>query len=501
MSRNKIYNYCIIFSIDFLIILFSLWLSRFFGKLPRWWYLIYASVIILTIGVFTRKLQFESYKRVRFALIGIVFIDLLSVAFVSLLYKIVFPDFIFDFSVLLLALLLIVLECSYYLIYRKLILRKIPFLYEREHYEKYTEQGTKKGAKLNKNAQSKDLKSVLEYVGNHSVQTFLAWVRSQTSFFSASTMVIETGDPKAMQNIQKTPSLILALCSLNKIKALDGFLTECNHCLPQQGLLMVHCTTAALRKEKIIKSYPPVINKMVYCLDYMWHRVFSKLKLTQWIYFGITNGKYRVFPRVEVLGRLCRAGFEIKNEDFGLGEFYVVAQKETPPLPVAGTYGPLIRLKRIGKDGKIVGIYKFRTMYAYSEYLQSYVYQYNNLQEGGKFANDYRVNLWGKILRKTWLDELPMFINLLKGDIKLVGVRPLSRHYYSLYNETLKALRIKTKPGLLPPFYRDMPKTLEEVEDSELRYLNAYFEHPFRTDWNYFWGIFKNIVFKGKRSH
>lgn len=501
MSRNKFYNYCIIYFIDLIIILFSVWLSRFFGDLPRWWYLVYASIIILFIGIFTRKLQFESYKKIRYALLGIVFIDLLSVAFVSLLYNFVFNDFSFNFSVFLLTLLLIVLECSYFLVYRKLVLRKIPFLYEPEKFEKYSEKGTKNGAKLDNNTLSQDLKEVLEYAGNHSVQTLLAWIRSQQSSFSETTQLVETCDSEVLRKTQKMPQLMLVLCSLNKIKKLDDFLTESNLCLPQHGLLMVHCTTAALRKEKIMKSFPLVINKMLYFLDYFWHRVFSKLKLTQWFYFAVTNGKYRVFPRVEVLGRLCRAGFEIRNEDFGLGEFYVVAQKVSAPLPIANTYGPLIRLKRIGKDGKIVGIYKFRTMYAYSEYLQSYVYQYNNLQEGGKFANDYRVNVWGKFLRKTWFDELPMFINLIKGDIKLVGVRPLSQHYYSLYNETLKSLRIKTKPGLLPPFYRDMPKTLEEVEESELRYLKAYFEHPFRTDWNYFWGIIKNIVFKGKRSH
>ena len=92
------------------------------------------------------------------------------------------------------------------------------------------------------------------------------------------------------------------------------------------------------------------------------------------------------------------------------------------------------------------------------------------------------------------------FVNLLKGQIKLVGVRPLSQQYYDLYSEDLQQLRIKTKPGLLPPFYVDMPETLEEIQDSERRYLESYFAHPFRTDWKYFWKIAGNIVFRGKRS-
>ena len=106
----------------------------------------------------------------------------------------------------------------------------------------------------------------------------------------------------------------------------------------------------------------------------------------------------------------------------------------------------------------------------------------------------------GRFLRKTWLDELPMLINWMKGDLKLVGVRPLSSHYFSLYSEELRALRIRTKPGLIPPFYADMPGTLDEIQESERRYLEQYLRSPFLTDWRYFWKAFRNIVFRGKRS-
>lgn len=119
---------------------------------------------------------------------------------------------------------------------------------------------------------------------------------------------------------------------------------------------------------------------------------------------------------------------------------------------------------------------------------------------GGKIADDYRVNAIGRFLRKTWLDELPMLLNWAKGDLKLVGVRPLSNHYFSLYSEELRELRIKAKPGLVPPFYADMPVTLAEIQESERRYLELYFKSPFLTDWRYFWKAFRNIVFRGKRS-
>jgi lipopolysaccharide/colanic/teichoic acid biosynthesis glycosyltransferase len=139
-------------------------------------------------------------------------------------------------------------------------------------------------------------------------------------------------------------------------------------------------------------------------------------------------------------------------------------------------------------------------MHAYSEYLQSYIYENNDLDEGGKFKNDFRVTTLGKILRKFWLDELPMLINLLKGDMKLFGIRPLSKQYYNLYDEELRERRIKYKPGLVPPFYVDMPKTLEEIMESEKKYLDLYDKSPFLTDWKYFWKAFQNIVFKKARS-
>jgi lipopolysaccharide/colanic/teichoic acid biosynthesis glycosyltransferase len=140
-------------------------------------------------------------------------------------------------------------------------------------------------------------------------------------------------------------------------------------------------------------------------------------------------------------------------------------------------------------------------MHPFSEYLQDYVFKRNNLEKGGKFKDDFRVTTIGKILRKFWLDELPMIYNMLKGDMKLVGVRPLSRQYFGLYTEELKAKRNKFKPGLIPPFYADMPKTLEEIMDSEMRYLTTYEKRPFRTDWKYFWKAMYNIFIKRARSN
>ena len=88
-----------------------------------------------------------------------------------------------------------------------------------------------------------------------------------------------------------------------------------------------------------------------------------------------------------------------------------------------------------------------------------------------------------------------MFYNFFKGEMKLIGVRPLSEHYFSLYTKDLQELRVKTKPGLIPPFYVDMPVTLEEIIASEIKYLKAHEKAPYYTDFTYFFKSLYNGIF------
>ena len=195
------------------------------------------------------------------------------------------------------------------------------------------------------------------------------------------------------------------------------------------------------------------------------------------------------------------AVLKLITEEYKNDKIYFTFKKVKEPLyPKNPSYGFLIKLKRVGKDGKFIKVYKLRTMNPYSEYLQEYVFQKNKLKDGGKIKDDFRISPEGKILRKFWIDELPMIFNLLKGEMKLFGVRPLSQHYFSLYTKELQELRVKTKPGLIPPFYVDMPVTLEEIIASEIKYLKAYQKRPYSTDFTYFFKSVYNILLKRKRS-
>ncbi len=323
---------------------------------------------------------------------------------------------------------------------------------------------------------------------------------------------VDVGDPhSAVFNTTKIANVetladgyfnkMVNLHRTNDIRRVNKFFESINERMPYGGLYIGCVATKDIRKKRILNRYIFPFNWVSYCFDVFFTRIIPKLPFTKNIYFFITLGYERAIPHAEILGRLYSCGFELVEERYIHEElFFVVRKVKEPGYDRHPTYGPLISLRRYGKDGRLFKVYKLRTMHAYSEYLQDYVYEKYKLQEGGKFKNDFRVTTSGKLFRKFWLDETPMFINLIAGDMKLVGVRPLSKQYFELYSDTLKEKRLKTKPGLIPPFYADMPKTLTEIQLSEMAYLDAYQKHPIRTDIKYFFKAFRNIILKGARS-
>jgi lipopolysaccharide/colanic/teichoic acid biosynthesis glycosyltransferase len=295
---------------------------------------------------------------------------------------------------------------------------------------------------------------------------------------------------------------IINLHKINDIKKLDYFLDAVNLKLEPKGYFFCCVETKDQRKHRLLKKYPPFLNYIYYFFDFIVKRILPKLKFTRGLYFFLTRGENAVISRAEALGRLSRAGFRIKQESFIGNQLCIEARKYFDPVPINGNiYGPLIALPRIGRGGELIKVYKLRTMHPYSEYIQDYIYKLHDLQNGGKFKNDFRITSWGAICRKIWLDELPMMINFLRGDMKLFGVRPLSKHYFELYREDVRERRIKYKPGLIPPFYADMPSDLEAIQASELRYLDAYDKHPLWTDFRYFFKSGWNIFFHKARSN
>jgi lipopolysaccharide/colanic/teichoic acid biosynthesis glycosyltransferase len=109
--------------------------------------------------------------------------------------------------------------------------------------------------------------------------------------------------------------------------------------------------------------------------------------------------------------------------------------------------------ERVGKNGKIFIVFKFRTMTVGAKHLQK-KYQYLNQADGPVFkvVNDPRFTKFGKILSKSGLDELPQIFNILKGEMSLVGPRPLPWAEERQINIKYRKIRQLVKPGITSPW-------------------------------------------------
>ncbi|NIM17551.1 MAG: hypothetical protein GTO45_36520 [Candidatus Aminicenantes bacterium] len=314
--------------------------------------------------------------------------------------------------------------------------------------------------------------------------------------------VIDTGNPYNVEILpDQSLEFFMNLHTLNNYRRVNRYLIEVNRKIKHQGIFAGKFEPCEKRHVYFLKNYPRLLANVLYFFDFTWKRVFPKLPLLKRIYFVMTRGKDRVFSMAEALGRLYFCGFEIVSLEIVDNLVYFIAQKiKEPENDTNPSYGLLFKQKRLGKNRKIIHIYKIRTMHPYSEYIHQYIYMRNKLDEKGKIKDDFRITAWGKVFRKLFIDEIPMVFNWMKGDLKLVGVRPLSETFFNTYPEDLQNERIRYKPGLIPPYYADMPNSIDEVLTSERQYLKRYAKHPIRTNFAYFFKAIKNILFHHARS-
>jgi len=318
----------------------------------------------------------------------------------------------------------------------------------------------------------------------------------------ATVFQMDTTSPFNISNIKdEAISGLVNFAKINDHRFVNKFFEAVNLKLNQGAIYICCAETKELRKERVLNKYPKIISYPYYLIDFSYKRVIPKVPFFKRLYFSITKGRNRVVSYPETLGRLFSCGFEIiETKRIDYLTWFVVRKVRNPDYNFNPTYGALVALNRVGLHGKMIKVYKMRTMHPYSEYLQEYLYNLHGTVDGDKIINDFRVTTWGRIMRKLWIDELPMLINFFKGELKLVGNRPLSKHKFSTYPKELQEYRIKYKPGLVPPFYSDMPSTPEEFYETERNYLIAYEKSPFSTDVKYFVKAFYNIIFKNARS-
>ncbi|MGN6298022.1 MAG: sugar transferase [Ginsengibacter sp.] len=137
-------------------------------------------------------------------------------------------------------------------------------------------------------------------------------------------------------------------------------------------------------------------------------------------------------------------------------------------LMLTGEHEVFYSQKRIGYKNKFFRIWKFATMYK------------NSSSIGSKeitLRNDPRVTKFGRILRMTKINELPQIINVFKGEMSIVGPRPLMQVSFNLYSDEVKKLIYNSKPGITgigSLIFRDEEKTVSEAADPKKMYAAIY---------------------------
>ena len=139
---------------------------------------------------------------------------------------------------------------------------------------------------------------------------------------------------------------------------------------------------------------------------------------------------------------------------------------------------PLFRQERVGYNQKIFLLVKFRTM------------KKNTKSVATHLVNQSMITKYGSFLRRTKLDELPQLLNVVKGDMSLVGPRPSLSNQTELINERKNRGIFKVRPGItglaqISGITMEKPKLLANIDQEMIKKVNLY---------NYFYYIFKTLL-------
>ncbi len=169
--------------------------------------------------------------------------------------------------------------------------------------------------------------------------------------------------------------------------------------------------------------------------------------------------------------------FDIAGAIFGLLLLIVLYPLLSIAIKLTSRGPVFFNQVRVGKNGKRFVIYKFRSMAADAEERKNELMKHNDLDGAVfKMKNDPRVTAIGKIMRKFSIDELPQFINVLKGEMSLVGTRPPTPDEVSNYQKW-HYRRISIRPGLTGLWQvsgRNRIRTFDDIVKLDLAYIDNW---------------------------
>lgn len=205
--------------------------------------------------------------------------------------------------------------------------------------------------------------------------------------------------------------------------------------------------------------------------------------------YDIVSGQARTreiygFPLIDINPEIMRPWEEVAKRTLDIVASLVAIVLGLPlwlciaVLVKLSSKGPVVySQERVGKNGKIFNIYKFRSMYLDAD------------AEGDQWAtkNDPRVTSVGRFLRKMHIDEFPQLINVLKGDMSLVGPRPEMIRFVQLLSQEIPyySRRLRVRPGVTGLYQAMVDKYDENIDDvrDRVRYDLMYIESmSFRLD-------------------
>lgn len=147
------------------------------------------------------------------------------------------------------------------------------------------------------------------------------------------------------------------------------------------------------------------------------------------------------------------------------------------PLVIESPGSPFFRQKRVGKNGRIFYMYKLRSMCVNADAMKAQLMGQNEMQGNMfKMKDDPRITKVGKFIRKTSIDELPQFLNILLGDMSLIGTRPPTYDEFMNYKPHHKR-RLSMTPGLTGLWQvsgRNDISDFEEVVKLDTTYIDNF---------------------------